>query len=373
MNILDAIQKGYDELQSSIRRERILVVITDGHFTLGSKDQAGVASAALEHLISELAKANIKLYTLTVTNDADRAQLERLTRATGGFASFVTTEIDIQGAFASIFEKIKVPDTVPVDGNAFTIDDGTRFATVVVSKESQSAATLAGPSGRLDNETHHTRNVGWYASSLFDIITIKDPAPGIWRIILSSHLRNRVYVLTDLSLRSSLDKVLVRRGETVTIDAWVEKKGRIVAESELHDPFSFSASITGPSGKTVTLPLAPDTKPGDHQSSTGKFSSSLIVDTAGDYEVKILAQNHTCVRKKVISVRAIESNYLPSTTQGRIGISLPAQSAVNDEFSWLVVLIKFGYVNFVAIVLTIAVIFMKIKLTAILEKKRTQR
>jgi Ca-activated chloride channel family protein len=144
-NITDAVQKGFDELKTSKQRDRVLLVMSDGKLDLGTKEKDAAALGALNTLLPELAKAKVKLYTVAFTDGSDSALLERMALETGGFFRFAKTDKDVHGMFASIFEKIKSPDSVPFEGETFKIDSEIREATVLVTKKQGTTLLLMDP------------------------------------------------------------------------------------------------------------------------------------------------------------------------------------------------------------------------------------
>lgn len=59
------------------------------------------------------------------------AFLNQLTQETKGLFNLAKTDKDIHVIFAALFEQIKLPDTVPLEGNSFYIDKEIQEATVL--------------------------------------------------------------------------------------------------------------------------------------------------------------------------------------------------------------------------------------------------
>ncbi len=57
-----------------------------------------------------------------------------------------------------------------------------------------------------------TRDIEWFGSKVFDMITIKEPAVGKWRIRLSTKEGNKIFVLTDLKLKTTFAKDKIVKG-----------------------------------------------------------------------------------------------------------------------------------------------------------------
>ena len=353
-NIYDAVQKGYQGLIESDRQGRFLLMMSDGELALGSPEKDKAAFTALNSLLPELAKSNIKLYTVAFTEESDRVLLERIALETGGFFRYAKTDKDVHGVFAAIFEKIKSPDTVPLEGDSFTIDKDIQEAIVLVTKKPGAAVTLVGPGGSRDTAAQHTPQLEWYQAPVFDMITIKEPAAGLWNVKLGLDEGGRIYVLTNLHLRSSFDKNFVTRGETLTIDVWLEKQNGIVTEQNVLETTIFSATVLGPDGQTTMLPLIRSEPSGELGPAVAKFSGKLVVAAAGEYTVNLLAKGKTFAREKAIPFKAVDASLLPPDHEQLRSRPHPVQTQSREEFSWLAVLFRFALVNLAVIGLTAA-------------------
>ncbi len=375
-NIYEALLKGFDELGTSSRRNRILIMISDGKISLGSKEKNEAALAGLQALLPQLAKAHIKLNTIAFTDSSDRVFLEQLALVTGGVFAFSKSGNDLHLIFSTIFEKIKSSDSVAAEGDAFSIDNDVRDAIVLVSKKVGAAPALINPSGNSETANRHPSQTEWYVSTVFDMVMIRDPAPGIWHIEPSLGEGNKIYVLTDLSLKSSFNRYFISQGETVIVDAWMEKTGGVITGQGALDAFNLTAEVTGPNGKIVNLPLLSVPKPEEPQTASGRFSVAITARDLGDYTVKIFAQGKTFRREKTLLFKAIEPSAMgPATSKTEPApkhVLLQTQAAAPDEISWASVLIRFGIVNLGAALLTAAAVFIRI-LALKLTVKRTRQ
>jgi len=350
-NITDAVQKGFDELRSSLRRERIIIMMSDGKLALGATDKDSAALEQLKQLLPRLAQANVKLYTVAFTEESDSVLLENMAKETGGFFRYAREDKDVHGMFASLFEKLKAPDAVPFEGETFTVDSEIREATVLVTKKPGTALLLIDPSGKKNTASGHPAAIEWYQSSVFDMITIQEPAPGNWSVKLSTNEGNKVYVLTNLSLKTSFDRSFVNKGETVTIDAWLEKQGGIVTEPGVLENTAFSAEITGPDAKPLKLDFT-STTTGTARPASGTYAARFTNLVIGEYTLTLLSQGKTFKRTRTVSFKAIEPPQAAPAKPEPEARPAPALPAPNDEaVSWGKVLLLFVIVNLVIAIL----------------------
>jgi Mg-chelatase subunit ChlD len=356
-NITEAVLQGLNELKKSRQRNRIMVMMSDGKIDLGSKEKDDLSHSILTGILPELARKQIPLYTVAFTQESDRALLEHMATATGGSFRFARQDKDVHVMFASIFEKIKSPDAVPFVGDSFTIDPEISEATVLVTKKPGTALSLVDPAGNKHHASTQDAHIAWFESTVFDMITIKEPAVGIWNVKLSSNEGNKVYVLTSLHLKSSFRGRDVMRGKTATIDAWLEKAGGTVLEQALLENTTFSATITGADGKTSTVALSQTSKSGASPAPKGIFSGVIPALAAGNYAVDIVAAGRTFQRRITIPFNVIDTPENPASGQDASHVT---QATTPEEVSWLSVLVKFGIINFAVLGLVAAVAGMRI-------------
>lgn len=365
-NITEAVQRGLHELEKSHQRDRIMIMMSDGRIDLGSRERDDVSQSILMGMLPVLARKQIPLYTVAFTRESDRALLENMAKATGGSFRFAGEDKDVHVMFASIFEKIKSPDAVPFVGETFTIDPEIREATVLVTKKPGTALSLMDPSGKKHQATAHGSHIAWFESSVFDMITIQEPVAGMWSVKLSTNEGNKVYVLTSLHLKSSFDGHDMVTGPTVTFDAWLEKAGGTVLERAVLENTTFSATLTGPGGKTSTVPLSRTSKPGEPATESGTFFGAIPALVAGDYTMDIAATGKTFQRRMTVPFKVIGSAEKPAIRQGA---SQSALTTAREEVSWLSVLVKFGMINLAVIGLAAGLFGIRI----LIIKMRTRR
>ncbi|MBF0506405.1 MAG: VWA domain-containing protein [Nitrospirae bacterium] len=346
-DIYAGVKTGFDELKASGRKKKVLLLLSDGKLTLGSKEKEAIANQNLSRLLPELAKSGISLSTIAFSDLADVQFLQDLAKAGGGFFKLALTEQDIHTIFATMFEKIKTPDTVPFDGDSFSIDKDIKEATVFVAKKAGTRTVLQEPSGTKNTPEKFGKNIKWYGTKLFDLITINEPATGRWKVNLSTKEGNRVFIITNLSLRSSFNSNFVNRNEKVKADVWLEKDGGVLKEKDVLDQVSLSADLTGPDGKPSKIALQPARgTSGDKTADGGVFTAEFVVPKTGDYALALMADGKTFKRTRTIQFKVVEP--APAPPQQAVQKSPPvavAKKIPAPENMWGRGIIKFAILN----------------------------
>ncbi|MGO9014120.1 MAG: VWA domain-containing protein [Dissulfurispiraceae bacterium] len=339
-NIYDGVKMGFDELKTSQSSKKVLLLLSDGKLTLGSKEKEAEALSSLSALLPKLVKSGITLSTIAFSDQADAKFLDDLARAGGGFFKLALTDQDIHIIFASMFEKIKSPDEVPFDGNSFSIDKDIKEAIVFISKKAGTMTTLVDPSGKKNTPAKFGQNIQWYQTNIFDLITVSDPVPGKWQVNLSTKQGNKVFVITNLSLKTSFNTNFVNKNEKVRGDVWLEKDGGILKERDILDQVVFSAVLAGPDGKSSKIELHAGGQP-----QGGVFSFEFVVPQTGDYALTLMAQGKTFKRTKTIQFKAVEHAPAPPAAEKNPQVPALNKKASVPVNTWGPVLIKFGIIN----------------------------
>ncbi|NTU42808.1 MAG: VWA domain-containing protein [Nitrospirales bacterium] len=355
-NIHEGVKKGFEELGSSQRKQRIMLLMSDGKLTLGSKEKDEAALQELLLLLPEITKAQIKLYTIAFTELSDMKLLGDMAQETAGFSRIAETDKDIHLIFASIFEQIKSPDTVPIEGDTFSVDKEINEAIILVSKQEGTSTTLIDPSGNKSTSARFGGDIEWFESKLFDMITVKKPATGTWKLNLSTKEGNRVYVITDLKLKGSFDKGYVHRGEEVRFSAWLEKESAMLTAKEVLDQVAFRAVVSRPDGSSVAFDLQDTGQSGDEKAGDGIYSRGFVVDSPGDYALTITAEGKTFKREKTWQFISTDQ---PAVPEKKAVEKKTAPLKKASEATWMPVLIKVGSINLVLIVVVLCLLFMR--------------
>ena len=319
-DITGALKKGTEALESSKKKIRVLILMSDGKLALGDPKKDADSNAELVRILPLIRKAGIKVHSIAFSELSDPKLLGGISEETGGLFRYAKTDRDIHVMFAAIFEKIKSPDSVALKGDMFTIDKDVNEAVLLITKQPGTSTVLIDPRGNKISRKKASKNVRWFDSNIFDMITIHAPRPGRWKVSLSSREGNRIFVLTDLKLKSSLSAASVDKGARVVIDGWLEKDGQKITASELLDQVKFEAEVIEPDGKSLKLPLTLKTAP-----AAGIFAAEFSADRQGDYSIKLSAEGRTFNRAKEIHFNSVQ----------RPQQAAPVQPASNKEPSFM--------------------------------------
>lgn len=357
-NITEAVKRGFEVLKKSERENRIIVLLSDGKLALGDEERDRIAHEELSRLLPELVNSGIKIYSVAFTEFSDLKLLNDIAKYTGGIFRLAKTDRDIHLIFSSIYEKMKSPDMIPLKGDAFYIDKDIKEAVLVISKKPGASTELIDPSNRKHSSKRHGKNMLWHRAEVFDVITIKNPTPGIWRVKLSVADGHKIYVLTDLSLQTSFERDFVYVGDELNIDAWLEDKGVVLTKQDVLKHVAFFSEI---SGTGIKEPLRIDLLAAEFADDGRRYGRFFVKDT-GEYMLKIVADGKTFKRERVFQFKSVEPPPKP------VKEVQPPDAELSIWHTWRPVLINLGLINLGLLIIAVLTFAVK-KLTARKNKK----
>lgn len=310
-NIHEALRKGYQLLKRSKRKEKIIVLMSDGKMDVGDHEKnLQLLERTLDELTPELAKKHIKIYSIAFTKNSYIPLLKLAAKDTNGNFTLLKSAQGIHQVFENIFERSKNPDMLPMQENSFIVDNSVNELTVVASKyRPDSKISLENPSGEDFTEDTEHNGIKWFSAKQFDLITITNPQPGYWNVKFSEG-GNRAYVLTNLGLQIKTTKRQVQPGNPFEIQAWLEKDGHKINKRQLLNTTKFKVSIVYPDGHEDEMNLTDDGTEVGSSRHDGIYGNSIVLLDEGLHKITVYTQGETFDRQKSIfvTVKTLEGN-----------------------------------------------------------------
>ncbi len=303
-NIEEVIQKAaFNWRRPDPRYARHLVLLTDGKVDIARDAEVDELSRrrVLEELLPQLKAAGVKVHTVALSARVDRELLERLSATTGGWFAEAASAADLQRIFLQMFDKAAPRPSLPIEGNRFEVDAGVKEMTVVVFRRPDDPPLkIHPPDGKVFDEAHAPDAVSWYHEDTYDLVTVRRPATGTWRLATRSDPDNRVLVLTDLALEADPLPANLLVGDPLPVKAWLAEKGRPVKRRDFLDLVQFRMLDRHmPDAPPGEWKLADDGRAGDGKARDGIYGV-VLRDTreAGEHELVIRADGATFQRER---------------------------------------------------------------------------
>jgi hypothetical protein len=363
-DLYKAILHSSEILSESSQKRRAIVLMTDGRMDVGDPSTDRELSARLfDTLIPQLKGQEIQIFTVAFTKESDFDFLKRVSLRSGGFFHLAERDKDLHVTFTNIYDRLTVPDTLPVKGDEFYVDRSVREINVVVTKSDPEAdVVLMLPDRRSETYPDHSADVQWYQSQAFEMITVAQPMPGPWRIRYGAEKGNKVFILTDLRLRSSFSKTVIPIETDTRIEVWLQQG----PDADERDPLQIhDLRVTGEVEETegVASPLrfVDDGTKGDKKAGDGVHTGLLRTSRHGEHRLRIRALGMTFERerehgfyvpeKELVQADDLEEEDPQEESPTNAGPSEQGSGAAakgdTEGTGWVWVFVKFSLINFV--------------------------
>jgi Mg-chelatase subunit ChlD len=298
-NIGDAMAKStWDWNRSAENESRSLILLTDGMVDI-SKDASvneKERRRILDDILPRLKASGVTIHTIALSEEADKELLATLANQTDGWFQSVDNAEDLQRVFLKIFEQATPRDSLPLDNNQFKVDDSVEEMTLLVFRQPGSQPTqLITPTKQTLKSTTQDKNIRWFASKDYDLITINQPQSGEWRIDAAIDPDNRVLVVSKLGL--SIDplpnNVLVN--EEIRYAVQLLEDGKAITRPDFLNLVEAKLETRYKGNRNVT-PLLKD-------SSEGRFQQVFYAGNEGGVlEIKLVVKSPTFERSRTHAI-----------------------------------------------------------------------
>ena len=318
-NLYAAIKKGLELLRDSHNNQHdpILILMSDGKMDVGNSEKsAELQQKIFTELLPEIKKHHIKIYSIAFTTDSDQTLLQEIADATDGRYALAASDDALHKVFARLFEQSKEPNMLPLTENQFVADKSIREITIIANKkDDKSQIFLETPAGERINSTTRNKDIKWFVSESFDMITLIKPEEGSWKILFSDN-DNKAYIVADIKLRSQFKYNPEQNGDAM-IETWLIKDDKIINNDELLKTLELKLEVENPEGKVEEITLS-------EQTDSGKFTAHFTPAKSGIYAATVMAKSKTFQRQQFFSFRA-KVTEIPSIKPEPEAPALPEQ------------------------------------------------
>jgi len=293
---------------------RSIILLTDGMVDI-SKDAAKDKRSReriIDELIPHLKSLGVAVHTIALSERADHELMRKLSKSTGGWYEQVNSADRLQRVFLKLFEKVSRPDTVPLKDNRFTIDKSISEATLLIfRREGSEPSRIMPPKGYSFEADNAPSNVQWHRDQGYDLLTIKNPPAGEWRIQADMDPDNRVMIVTDLKMKSTALPSRLLIGEEMPIEVMFMEEGRRVTQKRFLGMVNVTSERWGKDGLSEPRPVADNGKGDDETAGDGLFSFRFGKGLdEGTGELIISAKGATFVREQRQLYEILQPGYL---------------------------------------------------------------
>lgn len=309
---LGAALVGWD--QPDPEAERHIVLLTDGLVDVGQDDTRDAASREriLSTQVQRLEELDVKVHVIALSDNVDAELMQALSEGTGGWLETPADAEALQRVFLHMLEQSAAPETVPLEGNRFDIDDRISELTLLAFRVEGQPNRLVAPDGEVLSAEQPGAGVGWHQEDGYDLVTVTGPQAGEWRLEGAQDPDNRVAVVTDMGLETEPLPSLLQAGEQLRLRAWLTDHQRPVERADLLRLLDARVRLEGVDapGQTYEQPLALD--PASARFTTDLSASAL---EPGTYDLQVVVDGTTFlrqVRKRIrVAAAPVKVRYAP--------------------------------------------------------------
>lgn len=255
-NIEDTLTKSsWDWKRPDPKWDRHMILLTDGMVDISKDPKKNTSSRnkILGSILSDLAAANVKIHTIALSQQADHELLKKLSKKTEGWYESVDSADMLQRLFLRLFEKTTKMDSLPLEGNLFDVDDSISDMTLLVFRSRSGKETkVIMPDHSVLEYSKTPKNVEWFQDNNFDIITVRKPMSGKWKLDADIDKDNRVKIISNLKLEVAPLPIDIIENESVTLSASMLTKDGLLDDKDVLSLIKVSVKTSSDKGSEVS-------------------------------------------------------------------------------------------------------------------------
>jgi len=273
------------------------ILLTDGVVDISQTAAENVAER--ERIQTEVIKRfkglKAKIHTVALSKNADQVILKKLSVETDGVAALAETSEELSRVFLQALERASPSEEVPIEDNGFTVDSSVEEFTALIFRAQGAGATgLTEPTGKQFSANEFPQHVKWFQQPGYDLITVKQPLEGEWKLDAELAEGSKVKVVSNLRLVFDPLPGNFYAGDQLEIRAGFFEDGQQVLAPTFLDIVTMNVTITTEDGKSGTKEIS---KPGEPPRD-GIFREKITrLKKVGRYQVMVEADGRTFKRQ----------------------------------------------------------------------------
>lgn len=246
-NIGLALEKAsYDIDQDPGNFDRHLILLTDGMVDIAKDPDTNQLEwqRIANDLLPRLQRAGFSIHTIALSDKADSQLLQQMSRETDGHSAVAHSADQLMQAFLQAFDKAAPAEQLPFDGESFLVDSSVEeFTALIFSAEPREPTRLMAPDGSRYDAKRLDSSVNWYAGDGYDLVTVKHPFEGEWKVSANVAENSRITVVSDLSLKVKPLPNNINPGDAVNLLFSLRQEGNTIVDPEFLSLLDINAQL----------------------------------------------------------------------------------------------------------------------------------
>lgn len=276
------------------------ILLTDGKVDISDSSARNQQEETriLEKVLPTLTARGARFHPVALSSEADAGFLKQLASNSGGRFQVAEDAGALSRAFLEALNTAIPQQQIPIEGNAFTVDDDVKEFTALIFHENSETATTAGlelvrPDGTVAGLSDTPANFRWIREAGYDLITVDKPSSGQWRVKGESGEGSRVTVVSDLKMIVSALPASFSKDEPVELNVAFFEAGDKITNPDFLQVLKVSLVITAADGRSGTKLIS-----GEQPPENGVYTDTVTrLPAAGEYTVEVIADGQTFARK----------------------------------------------------------------------------
>jgi hypothetical protein len=276
------------------------IVLTDGKVDISDDSATNTAEEKriLDTIVADLIERGATFHPVALSQAANTDFLKALATESGGRFQVADTADALNLAFLQALNTAVPQEQIAIEDNGFTVDKGVReFTALIFWGDAETAATrelaLVRPDAEAINLAGPPENVRWVREAGYDLITVKEPLAGQWRINGELGEGSRVTVVSDLRMVVSPLPPMFTADEPLKLRVGFFEQQEKITSRDFLGVIEVSLSITSEDGRSGTKVLSGEAPPED-----GIYRDAVSrLPAAGLYTFDVVADGQTFSRK----------------------------------------------------------------------------
>lgn len=302
-NIGEALEKAaYDSNYSSRDQfQTHVILLTDGMVDI-SRDPA-VNDRERQRILNEILptyqKAGYRIHTVSLSDKADKALMEKLALGTDGKSVVAKTADELMNVFLQVFDQAVPKEELPFSGNSFLTDSSIEEFTALIFRQPGSPETrIISPDNTEYSQNTTDPTVNWYRTDKYDLVTIKRPLEGEWKVVAELEPQSRITVVSDLSLAVKSLPTNILEKHVLDLSFALREENKVVNRAEFLDLLDIDVTVNHQDKTVFTKRLSDELMPGN-----GVFTQPInAFDQVGQYTLSINVDGKSFQRQFTHSV-----------------------------------------------------------------------
>ncbi len=315
-----------------------LILLTDGMVDISKDPNENEIEwrRISDEILPALKESNYKIHTIALSDNADTELLNKLSLATDGVAAIANDADELMKIFLNALDSAAPPEQVPLKGNSFVVDSSVEeFTALVFPTEGSPPTRLQSPENIEYVFEKKREDVNWFRTDKYDLLTIKRPVEGEWKLLAELDQDSRVTIVSDLNLIVKPINNNALKGELIDLTLLLEEDGNKVVRQDLLKIIDVSYSVQRHNDGEAWFDVIPaDLTLSASEPKAGIFSISLdIFDKVGIYEIKVVVDGKSFKREFSHSIEIRDPFIVETETQKKDSVThiVTRVTASNDD------------------------------------------